>query len=244
MKNRQKRSNLWFIEKEILENVVKQSNSLTQILKYFGFSNKGGNSKTLKKRLIEDKIDFSHIKLTKASNLGKPGTKKKKDINLILVQSSDYSRHSLKQRLIEEKIIEYECNECKIKDSWNGKKLVLQLEHKNGISDDNRIENLCFLCPNCHSQTETYCGKNKKYIRNIYYCYCGNQKSKKASSCRKCKDKNKSKKPKKEILEKLVLQKSLTAIAKDYNVSSNTIKKWCVSYDIETKNKGFWLKKI
>lgn len=52
------------------------------------------------------------------------------------------------------------CAECGIKD-WNGKELVLDLEHKDGNSENNREENLCCLCPNCHSQTPTYKAKNK-----------------------------------------------------------------------------------
>jgi hypothetical protein len=52
------------------------------------------------------------------------------------------------------------CSVCGI-DSWNGKDIVLELEHKDGNSENNSKENLCLICPNCHSQTETYKGKNK-----------------------------------------------------------------------------------
>lgn len=53
----------------------------------------------------------------------------------------------------------YKCNCCGIKD-WNGKPIVLQLDHVNGIHTDNRWDNLRLLCANCHSQTDTYAGKN------------------------------------------------------------------------------------
>jgi hypothetical protein len=51
---------------------------------------------------------------------------------------------------------------------WNKKKIVLQLEHKNGIHNDNRLENLEFLCANCHSQTDTYCGLNGKKHKALH----------------------------------------------------------------------------
>lgn len=54
----------------------------------------------------------------------------------------------------------YKCNECGI-SNYNNKPLTLQLEHKNGLSNDNSRKNLCLLCPNCHSQTSTYGIKNK-----------------------------------------------------------------------------------
>lgn len=44
---------------------------------------------------------------------------------------------------------------------WAGKPIVLHLDHINGVRNDNRLENLRWLCPNCHSQTDTYCGRNK-----------------------------------------------------------------------------------
>lgn len=70
---------------------------------------------------------------------------------------------------IKEKLLKngmkYECIQCGITE-WNGKKLSLHVDHINGNNRDNRIINLRFLCPNCHSLTNTYCGKNNKFSYN------------------------------------------------------------------------------
>ena len=55
---------------------------------------------------------------------------------------------------------ESKCNRCSI-DKWNNEDIVLELEHKDGNSNNNKEENLCCLCPNCHSQTPTFKAKNK-----------------------------------------------------------------------------------
>ena len=80
----------------------------------------------------------------------------------ILVENSSYENiYSLKKRLIANNLLEYVCARCGNNGEWNGEELVLQLEHKNGIHNDHRLCNLEFLCPNCHSQTNTYSGRNK-----------------------------------------------------------------------------------
>ena len=85
------------------------------------------------------------------------------DLVNILVENSSYQNISrLKQRLIKEKILNYKCVECGNEGEWMGKPITLQLDHINGVHNDNRIENLRFMCPNCHSQTDTHSGKNKK----------------------------------------------------------------------------------
>ena len=82
----------------------------------------------------------------------------------ILVEKSTYRNFkSLKSRLIKEGIMEYACKICGIYE-WNGKRLTLQLDHINGINDDNSITNIRLLCPNCHSQTSTFGGGNLKRI--------------------------------------------------------------------------------
>jgi hypothetical protein len=90
---------------------------------------------------------------------GNPGTHARSAIPLeeILVKNSKYARGNLKRRLIAKGLLEDKCYECGRGPEWNGKNLVLQLEHVNGDGLDNRIENLSILCPNCHSQTKTFC---------------------------------------------------------------------------------------
>jgi len=73
--------------------------------------------------------------------------------------------NTVKNLLIREKLIEYKCDICEQESTWNGEPLTLELDHIDGNAFDNRIENLRFLCPNCHSQTPTSKGKNTKGIK-------------------------------------------------------------------------------
>lgn len=72
-----------------------------------------------------------------------------------------YQTNKLRRRLIKEGIKKEECEECHIVD-WNNKRVAFELEHKDGDRTNHRLENLLILCPNCHSQTDTYRGKNTK----------------------------------------------------------------------------------
>lgn len=154
------RTKFLYCEENIL-NVVANSKSLKECLETMGLKAAGGNYGVIKKYIEKYDISTLHFETIKEKNerIGfKPNIK---DLKEILIENSLFSRTNLKQRLINEKILNYKCVECGNLGEWNGKPISLQLDHKNGVNNDNRIENLRFLCPNCHSQTETYSGKNK-----------------------------------------------------------------------------------
>lgn len=78
----------------------------------------------------------------------------------VFVENSTYARHNLKRRILKKNMIEYKCACCNIGPEWQGKPMPLILDHINGVHNDNRIENLRFVCSNCDTQLDTYKAKN------------------------------------------------------------------------------------
>lgn len=138
--------------------LVANSFSYKEVLKYFALENKGNNFKTLRKRMLEDGIDFSHFRQRKdyLKIVQQPVP-----LQDILVENSTFNRTHLKRKLLSSNTLDNKCYICGQLPVWNDKPLSLQLDHINGISTDNRLENLRILCPHCHSQTENFAGKNK-----------------------------------------------------------------------------------
>ena len=78
------------------------------------------------------------------------------------VLSTSKSRYTVKRRLITAGILKNICDDCGLSE-WRSRPLTIQVDHRNGNRNDHRLENLRMLCPNCHSQTETYAARNKKW---------------------------------------------------------------------------------
>jgi len=153
--------------KEVLSPVVASSVSMAGVLRSLGLRPSGGTQAHLKRRIQKFGIDTSHF-LGQAANRGiyHVGGSVKKSPNELLTLRSEFERRIagwlLRRALIESGRV-YECAFCGQKPEWNGKSLLLIPDHKNGNFWDNRSENLEFLCPNCHSQTSTYCGRNIRF---------------------------------------------------------------------------------
>jgi|LakMenEpi03Aug12_release.lakeMendotaPanAssembly.Ray.scaffolds.fasta_scaffold412870_2 hypothetical protein len=206
-------------QKDNLTEIVKNSKSISDVINKLGLRSAGGNFKTIKNYIENYKIDTSHfesdeLRITKLKELSKEN---KIDLNLILVENSTYNRSSLKKRLVDEKILEYKCEKCSNIGEWLGEKITLQLDHKNGVFNDNRIENLRFLCPNCHSQTDTFAGKKIKKPKSIdLEIYVSRRKTNRPSYV---------------VLVEDVKNYGYTKTGKKYGVSDNSIRKWIKYYE-------------
>lgn len=148
--------------KENLEELCKTSTSYRQVLIKSGRSASGGGSFTfLKKKIDEYKIDVNHF-VYHTDNSSSLMSKEKYKLEDILIENSPVTQKVLRDYIKRYNIIKYKCEFCGNTGNWLNHKISLELDHINGINNDNRKENLRYLCPNCHAITSTYCGKNKK----------------------------------------------------------------------------------
>jgi len=148
------------IPDEIFKELIKSSTSFGKIFSKINLKPSGSNYRSVKLRVSELNLDTSHF-----LGIGQKGSSKNKPFYItlkeILVKDSSFQTFKLKKRLLKEGLLENICALCGI-NSWRGKPLSLHLDHINGNPRDHRIDNLRVICPNCDSQTDTYCGKNKK----------------------------------------------------------------------------------
>jgi hypothetical protein len=155
-RSRKKTSKIWTLCKKDFQSICSSCDSIRDVLSKMGYrANSGTMFNCVRERIKIDNINTSHFHKLQGEKCGKIPLIK------ILINGSLYNRAHLKRRLFAAGLLKNKCSGCGNTGIWNGKPLRLQLEHKNGNPDDNRIKNLDIMCPNCHSQTKTFCGKNK-----------------------------------------------------------------------------------
>lgn len=138
---------------------VKESGSIRQVLQKLNLREAGGNYQCAKDRIKKLNLDTSHFH-GMAWSKGKK-LPKRNPIETYLVEDRLVQSNNLKKRLINEGLKEHKCENCGITE-WNGQPTPIELDHIDGNRYNNTLQNLRILCPNCHAQTETYRGKNKK----------------------------------------------------------------------------------
>jgi len=216
--------------------IIKESFSISQVLNKLGLKAAGGNYRTFNRFVEKNNIDTSHF----TGQLWSKGRQlqPKKDLEEYLCKGIKITSHRLKQRLIRENIFKHKCYICNI-DEWMGKPIPLELDHINGDHDDNRLENLRIICPNCHAQTDTYRSKNRrdkkpvkeKIVKEIikYHCPdCSKEIHKESKYCEECSHKKSRtvERPDIQTLVNDIKNLGYSATGRKYGVSDNAIRKW------------------
>lgn len=204
---------------------VKNNSSLQKVLDDLHLI--GGHTR-IKQKIIDLKLDVKHWK-----NFSGTTIRKIQPIQDLLSNNTSIQTSNLKLRLLKNNLLKYKCAECNLSE-WRGKVLSLQLDHIDGIRTNNQLGNLRLLCPNCHSQTDTYCGRNVKGIKRKknedyvrYECVkCKKmllRHTNKLKMCNNCR---------KEEYGGKLLPQQLFQFYQDYDSKKFSINEICVNYDI------------
>lgn len=146
--------------KEQLQDIAEKSFSFRQMLNKLNLRETGGNYSNIRNRCKEFDIDTSHFFGQGWNKIDHPSFGKNSiPLKEYFVKGTKrVSSSKIKARILNNGLKKYECEICGVGE-WLGRRLVIELHHKNGDGTDNRLENLQLLCPNCHSQTHNYCKK-------------------------------------------------------------------------------------
>jgi hypothetical protein len=144
-------------DSELIE-AVRSSKSFSQVLTKLGIR-PGGNQSRIKNRIERLALDTSHFSGQAWRKGSTAPVIPRRPLGEVLVAGRFVQTSNLKRRLIEEGLKERMCEICR-REEWNEEPIPLELDHLNGRRDDNRLDNLRIVCPNCHAQTSTYRGRN------------------------------------------------------------------------------------
>ena len=231
-----------------------RSRSYSEVLRLLGMRPAGGNFRTIRHYVEEVwRIPTDHLDPDAASA---EGLRRREAIPLaaILVAGSTYHRGHLKRRLYAAGLKMPVCELCGQDEVWKGKRMSLILDHVNGVADDNRLENLQIVCPNCAATLPTHCGRNKPCVPPRPCALCRTDFRPKRPEQRYCSrrcarskprprgprpDLRKTARPSRAVLLAEVNHSGYAAVGRRYGVSDNAIRKWLRDEGIQPP-RGTW----
>jgi hypothetical protein len=228
---------------------VARSRTMTETLRTLGLRPAGGNFGTFRKYARLWNVSTEHFDPAAVARENRRARGRRVALEDVMIEHSTYSRAHLKTRLLDDGMKQRRCEFCGQDERWRGQRMALILDHVNGVGDDNRLENLRILCPNCAATLDTHCARKNRIVRDPIECArCGLSFVPRFDEQRYCSRSCGSRwlrppdshdhlrrveRPPYEQLVAEVRADGFSAVGRRYGVSDNAIRKWIRRYERE-----------